>query len=125
MLIKIKSIISQFDLLGPIPQLLIFSQKHYQSFLSSFISIVFIIFSLFFAIFSIRDYLKFDNPNISYSKANDAETMRKIDIKDTPLMFQLIDSTTYLGIDSSIAYYEGYFEIIYDNETVINENLEI
>ncbi len=40
-------------------------------------------------------------------------------------MFQLIDSTTYLSIDSSIAYYEGYFEIIYDNETIINENLEI
>lgn len=122
---RFKDGISKFDLIGPMPQLLVFNKKRYQSFLSSFISILIIIFSLIFAIFSLREYLKFESPIISYSKANDEKTIRRIDIKDTPLMFQLVDSNTYFGVDNSIGYFKGNYEIIYDNETFENIDLSI
>ena len=130
MLTNCKSFLYLFDLIGPFPQLLIFNNNRYKSFFSSISSILIVIISLTFGIYSLIDFLKYKNPIIVYSKANDEETERKILLENTPLMFQLVDTTTLEAIDSSIAYYEGEYYIIYDNGTLygaplIIENCEL
>jgi len=130
MLTNCKSFLYLFDLIGPFPQLLIFNNNRYKSFFSSISSILIVIISLTFGIYSLIDFLKYKNPIIVYSKANDEETERKILLENTPLMFQLVDTTTLEAIDSSIAYYEGDYYIIYDNGTLygaplIIENCEL
>ena len=52
---------------------------------------------------------------ISYTKGNDKNTKREILLKDTFLMFQLIDSTLINHIDESIAYFESIYTTIYEN----------
>jgi len=52
---------------------------------------------------------------ISYTKGNDKSIKREILLKDTFLMFQLMDSTSYNHIDDSIAYFESTYTTIYDN----------
>ena len=52
---------------------------------------------------------------ISYTKGNDKNTKREILIKDTFLMFQLIDSTLINSIDESAAYFESTYTTIYEN----------
>ena len=87
MLIKIQSFLSTIDLIGIIPQLYIFNNNKYNSFLSSIISFIILLFSIFFAIFSLNDYLKYQNPFVIYSKANDMNTGRSVPLKDLFLMF--------------------------------------
>jgi len=94
MLAKIKNILFTFDLIGPSPQLYIFNKNKYKTFFSFFISLIIIIFSVFFTIFSLVQYFKYENPMISYTKGNDKSTKREILLKDTFLMFQLMDSTS-------------------------------
>ena len=74
----LKSFMFLFDLIGKSPQLLIFSNYRNKSILSSFFSLVIILVSVAFSIFSILEYLKYKNPNITYSKDNDGETNRNI-----------------------------------------------
>ena len=52
---------------------------------------------------------------ISYTKGNDKNTEREILLKDTFLMFELIDSTSYNHIDDSFVYFESTYSTIYDN----------
>ena len=119
------SFIYKFDMIGPIPQLMIFNKIRYQSLISSIISFLIFLFSVFFAIFSAIEFLKFKNPNIAYTKANDIETQRSIYIKDTPLMLQLMDSSTMLGVDKSVKYFVGQYNAIYDNGTFSWEDISI
>lgn len=122
MLKRLKNIIYTFDLIGPTPQLLIFNKKRFQSIPSFFISIIIIIISLIFAIISIIEYLKYENPIISFTKANDEETRREIFIKDTPLLLSLVDAQNFsLGG----YYFEGNYDIIYDNGTFFKDSLII
>ena len=65
-----------FDLIGKNPELLIFSKYRNNSILASLASIGIIFLSIIFAINSTLDYLKFKNPNITFSKDNDVETNR-------------------------------------------------
>ena len=65
--------------------------------------------------------MEYKSSNIAYTKANDQETQRVIYIKDTSLIFQLIDYTNMSGVDKSVAYFEGDFNIIYNNGTTYNE----
>ena len=65
-----------------------------------------------------------------YSKDNDLETNRTIYLKDSILIFQLIDTSNWLGIDNSIAYYTAEYTIQFDNGTyipipLIIENCEV
>ena len=122
---KCYSFIYAFDLIGAIPQLLIFKNRRYKTLFSSIISIILTIISIIFALFSLNDYLKFENPIIVYSKDNDAKTKRNIFIKDTLLMFQLVETQYSDIIDDSIAYYLADYSIMYDNGTYNNTVLEI
>ena len=115
MLAKFSNFLYNFDLIGPSPQLFIFNNNRYKTFFSFIISLIIIIFSVFFSYFSSVQYFKFENPIISYTKGNDKRTKREILLKDTFLMFQLIDSTSYNHIDDSIAYFEPTYTTIYDN----------
>ena len=99
MLTKFCNILYSFDLIGPSPQLYIFNNNRYKTFFSFIISLIIIIFSVIFTIFSLVQYFKYQNPMISYTKGNDKNTNREILLKDTFLMFQLIDSTSINHID--------------------------
>ena len=125
MLAKITNILYNFDLIGPSPQLYIFNNNRYKTFFSFIISLIIILFSVFFTIFSLVQYFKFESPIISYTKGNEKSTKREFLLKDTFLMFQLIDSTSINHIDESIAYYESTYTTIFDNGKLENGSLKI
>ena len=118
MLAKISNILYNFDLIGPSPQLFIFNNNRYKTFFSFIISLIIIMFSVIFTIFSLIQYFKYQSPMITYTRSNDKSTNREILLKDTFLMFQLIDSTSVNRIDESIAYFESTYTTIYDNGKV-------
>ena len=125
MLTKFTDILYNFDLIGPNPQLYIFNNNRYKTFFSFIISLIIILFSVFFTILSLIQYFKFESPIISYAKGNDKNNKREFLLKDTFLMFQLIDSTSINHIDESIAYFESSYTTIFDNGKVENGNLII
>ena len=125
MLTKLCNILYNFDLIGPSPQLYIFNNKRYKTIFSFIISLIIILFSVFFTIFSLVQYFKFESPIISYTKGNDKSTRREFLLKDTFLMFQLINSASINHIDESIAYFESSYTTIYDDGKVENGNLII
>jgi len=125
MLSKISNILYNFDLIGPSPQLFIFNNNRYKTFFSFIISLIIIMFSVIFTIFSLIQYFKYQSPMITYTRGNDKSTNREILLKDTFLMFQLIDSTSVNRIDESIAYFESTYTTIYDNGKVEWGPLEI
>ena len=125
MLAGISNILYNFDLIGPNPQLYIFNNDRYKTFFSFIISLIIILLSVFFTIFSLVQYFKFESPIISYTKGNDKNNKREFLLKDTFLMFQLIDSTSINHIDESIAYFESTYTTIYDNGKVEKGNLTI
>ena len=120
-----ESILYKLDFVGISPQLLIFKNERYKSILSLFISIVIIFTSIIFAILSLIDNFKYQTPTVIYSKANDLETNRIINIKDSFLIFQLVDASNKLKINNSIAYFEGEYKVSYDNGTYDSITLEI
>ena len=120
-----ESILFKIDLVGASPQLLIFKDQRYKSLLSLIISIVIIITSIIFTILTLYDYFKYKNPIVIYSKDNDQETNRKINLKDSFLLFQLVDASNWNKINSSITYYEAEYKVMYDNGTYENIILEI
>jgi len=119
------SFIYFFNLIGKNPELLIFSKYRNKSIIASLASIGIIFFSIAFAINSILDYLKFKNPNITFSKDNDAETNRNFLKKDFLLMFQLIDTSSLKPLNNSIGYYLAEYIIYYNNGTNIYTPIEI
>ena len=125
MLENFMSFLFYFDLIGKSPQLLIFKKKTNKSILSSLISIIIIISAICFAIYSLIEYSKYDQPNIVYSKGNDQETKQSFFKKDFVLMFQLIDTTTIKNINNSVAYYVADYIIYYNNGTNIYIPLDI
>ena len=125
MLKNLRAFLYIFDLIGMNPQLLIFNNRRYKTIFSSILSIIIIIFSIAFAIFSLTEYLKYESPIIVYTKDNDMKTRREMILKNTILMFQLIDSTNYLKINDSIAYYKGSYSVMFDNGTYDSFDLTI
>ena len=124
----IEKIFFFLDLIGITPQLFVFNNKRYKSYLSCIMSIIIILFSISFAIYSLCEYLKYENPIMIYTKDNDDHTKRSIELKDLILMFQLIDSIDTLDfntIDKSIAYFEGYYGIVYNNGTIIDSSIQV
>ena len=111
---KYDSFLYTFDLLGLVPQLRIFNNSSYKSFFSTIVSIIILFISILFSIYSIVIYARFENPVVTYSRDNDKFTERRILLKDTLLMFKLIDPGNLQRINSSNAYYESvYLEIDY------------
>jgi len=123
MMCKICNFLYFFDLIGPTPQLLIFNEKRYKSNFSSVISIFILLFSIIFVIYSLLEYLKYDNPNIVYSKGNDEKTNRSILIKDMFLMFQFVDATTSNNINDSIVQYKVDYTAVFVNGTINTNSL--
>ena len=121
----LESILFKIDLVGASPQLLIFKDQRYKSILSLIISIIIILTSIIFTILTLYDYFKYKNPIVIYSKDNDQETNRKINLKDSFLLFQLVDASNWNKINSSITYYEAEYKVMYDNGTYENIILEI
>ena len=122
---KFKSIFYDLDLIGQTPQLYIFGNIRYKSFFSSFISIVLIFFSFAFALYSFILYFKYSIPIVSYSKSSDDNTKRAIYLKDTFLMFQLIDQNSGQKIDDSMSDYRGELFITYYNGSFYSGDLHI
>ena len=125
MIDKCRSILITLDLVGSSPQLYMFSNKRYKSFFSSIISILIILFSIIFAIYSLFDYLEYQSPIVAFSKDSDLNTERKIILKNTLLMFQILDSSTLYYINDSVAYLKAQFTEIYDNGKISGFPLEI
>ena len=120
-----KTFLYTFDLIGVVPQLLIFNNKRYKTILSSVISIIIFLCSLGIIIFSLIQYFKYQKPIISYSKGNDEETERSMILNDSLIMFQLVDPTTTQYINSSIAYFKAHYKSIYDNGKIEDGTLTI
>ena len=122
---KCQSILYFFDLVGTSPELYVFNNTRYKTILSSTLSIIIILFSVFFTLYSLIEFFKYESPIICYSKGNDKKTKREFFIKDSFLMFQLIDSTSFESINNTIAYFESYYRIIYENGTFEVGNIEV
>ena len=125
-----ESILYKVDLVGASPKLLIFKNQRYKSILSSLISLLIIIISIIFIIYTLIEYFKYQSPIVVYSKDNDQETNRTIYLKDSLLIFQLVDTSNFLHINNSIAYYEAEYTIQLDDGTYVSipliiENCEI
>ena len=122
---KCQSIFYFFDLVGTSPELYIFNNTRYKTIFTSILSIIIILFSVFFTLYSLIEFFKYDSPIISYSKGNDKKTKREFFLKDSFLMFELIDSTTVENINNSTAYFESDYRIIYENGTYEVGNVEV
>ena len=83
--INTKLFFYSFDFTGLIPQFRIFKNDRYKSIFSTILSIIIILSSIGFSIYSIIEYLQFNNPSISYLKKYDNET---IFLKDNLFMFR-------------------------------------
>ena len=122
---KCQSFLYFFDLVGTSPELYVFNNTRYKTILSSILSIIIILFSVFFTLYSLIDFFKYESPIISYSKGNDKKTKREFFLKDSFLMFQLIDSTSFGSINNSIAYFESDYRIVYENGTFEAGNIQV
>ena len=80
-----------------------------------------------FTALTLIDYFKYQNPIVVYSKDNDQETNRKINLKDSFLLFQLVDVSNFMKINSSITYYDRkvIYKVMYDNGSYDDAFLEI
>ena len=96
-----------FDLLASNPQLRIFNYDRYKSIITSILSIILIFFSITFIVLSLIDFFKHKNPNVIYSKNNDDLTNRTILIKDSLLIFGLIENNHFTAVQKEDSYLEA------------------
>ena len=125
MLNNIREILYIIDIIGPSPTLLIKNNERYKSLFSSIFSLIIIILIVFFSIFLLIEFLKYDSPIIAYSKANDNLVNRAISIKDSFLIFQLVDSKEVISNDNSLAFFEAEYSAIYDNGNIVDFPLKV
>ena len=92
---NVKLFLYTFDFIGMVPQFRILKNDSYKSIFSSIISIIITIASIVFSIYSIIDYLKFNNPTISYLKRYDNALNNTIFLKDTLFMFKVYNMFMY------------------------------
>ena len=114
-----------FDLLASNPQLRIFNQDRYKSIFTSILSIILIFFSLTFIVLSLIDFFKHENPNVIYSKNNDDSTNRTILIKDSLLIFGLIENNHFTAVQKEDSYLEAELKITYKNGKDSNISLTL
>ena len=122
---KCKSFLYAFDLIGTTPQLFIYNKRRYNSILSSFLSILILLFSLIYGIYSFFLFFHFDDPTISYSKDNDQFTNRTILIKDMLLMLQLFETSTNTPVNKPDITFEAIYALNYFNGTIIEMPIEL
>ena len=117
---KIKLLLYYFDFTGVTPQFRILNYDSYRSIFSSILSILIILFSINFSIISFLDYLKFNNPSVSYMKRVDFESNSTFLLKDTLFMFKALGFT--FGSEVKFNYLGYYF---FDDYQTIELNLEV
>ena len=122
---NVTNFLFNFDLIGPSPKLYIFNKERYQSVFSLIFSLLIIIISLVFILYSIVNYIINDRPTVIYSKSNDKNEERKINIKDTLIMFQLMEHNTLKKINESFAYFTAKYTAIYNTGEYTNLDLKI
>ena len=110
-----KKCLYKIDLLGHPPDFRIFKEYSYKSTFSSVLSIIIFIISVAFFIYSLIDYLKYKNPSVIYSRDNDKSTNRTILIKDTLLLFALLENTYFTNVNKLDAYLVSELKIKYNN----------
>ena len=118
MLQKAVNFIYNFDIIGPSPKLYIFNKETYKTVFSLILSMLIIISSFIYILYSVVDYIQNNRPNVVYSKSNDNNEERKINLKEVLLMFQILDYNTMKKVNESIAYFESFYAAIYDNAKV-------
>ena len=96
-----------FDFIGIVPQFRVLKYDSYKSIFSLIISIIIIISSIGFAIYSIIDYIKFNNPSLSYLIRFDNKLNNTIFLKDTLFMFR--SYRIYLNSSETDFDYLGYY----------------
>jgi len=126
---NVKLFLYRFDFIGIIPQFRILKNDNYKSIVSTIISIIIALTSVGFSIYSIIDYLKFNNPSISYLIRNNYKSNNTIFLKDTLLMFKFYRSYTdsnEADLDFMVYYFNGYnyIELNFDH-CQIGKNINI
>ena len=99
---KIKLFLYRFDFIGIVPQFRILKYDSFRSIFSLITSIIITIASIVFSIYSIIDYLKFNNSTISYLNRYDNTLNNTIFIKDILLMFR---AYKFYYIDNNLSIY--------------------
>ena len=108
-----------------VPQFRILKYDSYRSIFSSIISIIITIVSIVFFIYSIIDYLKFNDPSISYLIKYENALNNTIFIKDILFMFRV--SNKYINDFNFEAIYLTDFDVIHLNieRCQIGKNINI
>ena len=125
MLKKTKPFLFTFDLVGITPRLFIFDQKRYNSIISSILSIIILSLSISYAFYSFIQYLKFNDPSVSYTKDNEQIEEKKILLKNFFIMFQAFEATSFRTINKSYINFKAQLSHRYFNGTNIDIPLEI
>ena len=112
----VKLFLYTFDFTGLVPQFRILKYNSYKSIVSTIISIIIIIFSISFSIYSIIEYIKFDNPSISYLKRYDNASNNTIFIKDTLFMFKAHGYCNERNINNLNIKYKATYDFIEGNQ---------
>ena len=104
---NVKLFLFKFDFIGMVPQFRILKYDSYKSIFSSIISIIITIASIVFSIYSVIDYLKFNNPTISYLKRYDNALNNTIFLKDTLFMFRF-SNLSNSDFNFNVQYYSKF-----------------
>ena len=112
-----------FDFIGIVPQFRILKYNSYKSIFSTIISIIITISSIVFTIYSIIDYIKFNNPSISYLIRFDNALNNTIFLKDTLFMFRAYRS--YFNSSESDLNFLGNYYSNFINKKINIEHCEI
>ena len=81
----------KIDFLSLIPTLRIFSNNNYKTNWGVFVSLISLFISICFFIYSFKDFLKFNNPNIISIKESSTSIKRTINLNETLLLFKITD----------------------------------
>ena len=119
---KIKNCVIDFDLLGPTPSLKIFNEDKFKSFKSAIITIIGFALVISFLIYSIIEYLKFDNPTIVYWKDNTQSKNLTLNLSDILLMVQINHSHT-LNLNDPNVQLEA--QLIFQSSNTNNTNITL
>ena len=119
----------KFDFIGIVPQFRIFKYDSYKSIFSTIISIIITISSIAFTIYSIIDYIKFNNPSISYLIRFDNALNNTIFLNDTLFMFRfyrVYKNSSESDLNSLGHYYSNFKSIELNIERCqIGKNINI
>ena len=110
-------ILYKLDFICEPPQFRIFKESNYKSNFSSLISFIVILLSIAFFIYSLIDFLEFNNPIVVFSKDNDKSINRTISLKNTLLIFGVIENINFTLVNDPNIYFTSELVIRNINES--------